>query len=147
MTAHVEALRTTKILTFTTYTTSKNEYNNNLKLWEYLNKNRNSLNDEGYFVFNVCFTGPLYNLFKFLKKIKIKILKLSIALRYIIDTDKREIIKNKIYEPIFNKAMNIVGQYFYNYLPSSLFYQKYIDSNPDYFRKFSRTFLVSVFIY
>lgn len=134
LTAHVEALRTTKILKFTTYTTSKSEYNNNLKLWDYLNKNKNSLNDEDYFIFNVRFPKSLYNLLKFSKKIKIKkFLELSIALRYIIDTEKREIIRNEVYEPIFNKAMNIVDQYFYNYLPSSLFYQKYIDSNPEYY--------------
>ncbi len=134
LTTHVEALRTREILRFTTYPTSKSEYNNNLRFWDYLNKNRNSLNDNEYFIFNVRFPKSLYNLLRFSKKTKIKnYLELSIALKYIIEPEKRKNLRTQVYEPIFDKAMNIVDKYFYDYLPSSLFCQKNIDSNPGFY--------------
>lgn len=131
---HVEALRTREVLQFTTYPTTKEEFNNNLKLWDYLNKDRNSLNDKNHFIFNVRFPKFLYNLLKFSKRNKIRsFLELSIALKYIITPQKREILRSQIYEPIFDKAMNIVDKYFYDYLPSSQFNQKYLDSNPNFY--------------
>ena len=110
----VEALRALWSIEFSFYPTRKEEYDMNLKLWDYLNKNRNSLNGR-YIVFNVGFPESLYNYLRHTRRNKVmNPVILGIAALYALEPEKRTIIEEQIYPPIFSKAKDIAEKYFNN---------------------------------
>ena len=112
----VETLRTQPSLCFTLYPTSKNEYEMNLKLWDYLNKSRNSLNS-GYKVFNVEFPKPLYYFLKHTNRVDVfKPIVLGLAGHYVFNPEKRKILQEQVYEPVFEKMLSIVNKYFKDFV-------------------------------
>ncbi|MDY0781680.1 hypothetical protein [Tenacibaculum sp. IB213877] len=130
---HLKGLRTRPNLRFTFYPVSKNEVNNNLKIWDYINKNKNSLNDE-YYIFNLGLPENMLNFLKFSKRTKLlNPIILGIATKYVLDYDKREIMREQVYEPIFDKALNLVDKYFSDFLISSEFHEKYCYDFPEYY--------------
>ncbi len=132
--SNVKALRTVESLVFTIYPTSKEEYNKNLKLWDYVNKNTNSLNDKYRKVFNVILPEELFNFLKFSKKSKVNnLVALSLAIRYVNDEYGRNIIEQQVYEPILEKMHSIINKYFYSFLHKDEEYADYEENYPEYF--------------
>lgn len=131
---HLKGLRTRPNLYYTFYPVSKQGCNNNLKIWDYINKNRNSLNDN-YYVFSLGLPKNLLHFLKFSRRAKLfNPIILGIAAKYVMDYDKRGIMRRQVYEPIFDKALNLVDKYFSDFLTSSEFHQEYYDNYPAYYR-------------
>ncbi len=116
ITSCVETLRVCSLLNFTLYPTSEEEYSTNLKLWDYVNKNRNSLNNYCK-IFNIQFPKPLLYFLKHTNRADvIKPIVLGLAGLYIYAPEKRKILEQQLYPPIFEKVVSIVDKYFKDFL-------------------------------
>lgn len=111
-----EGLRVASWFRFTLFPTDKMEYDTNLELWDYINKNRNALNEKNKF-YCIQFPKNLYYFLKHTKKSDImKPIIIGLAGHYILEPSKRKILEKQIYKPIFNQVLEVVNKYFSDYL-------------------------------
>lgn len=111
-TSQVKMLRAQWYWNFSFYPTSKEECQTNLKLWDYLNKNRNVLNGN-YYVFNIGFPKSIYQFLKHTKRSKVlNPVIFGIAALYALQPEKRDVLRSQIYLPIYEKALIVVDKYF-----------------------------------
>lgn len=109
----VKTLRGQLYREFTFYPTSKNDCDINYKIWKYVNKDRNALNDSGFYAFNTQFPLWLYYFLKHSNRNNVmKPSIFSIATLYAFDPDKRNLLENEVHTPIFEKALKFAHEHF-----------------------------------
>ncbi|HMR43571.1 MAG TPA: hypothetical protein PKC40_07050 [Saprospiraceae bacterium] len=112
----IEGLRTNE-LKFSFYPDDKKDYDDNLNLWDYINENRNSLNLDNHYYFNIGFPLDLYSFLRHSKKETIlNAIALRIAGIIIFFPEQKKDFQKELYPPVFSYSMELIDKYFKNLL-------------------------------
>lgn len=109
---NVLALRAGWNRNFSFYPTSKQEYDENIKIWNYVNGKRNALNNLHY-VYVLSIPKPLYYFLRHSKRSQVfKPIILGLATLYVLQPEKRKIMKDQLYSSFYDKAEKVAKKYF-----------------------------------
>lgn len=98
------------------YPTSKKEYEENIRLWDFINNDKNALNDS-HKVFIAGFPLELYYFLRHTPKKSIFTpIILALAGIYILEVSKRKIMEENIYRPLFDEIIKVVNKHFKQFI-------------------------------
>ncbi len=99
------------------YPTSKEEYEKNIILWDFINNDKNALNGFYNKIFIAGFPSELYYFLRHTPKTSLfKPIILALSGIYILDVSKRKSMKEDVYPPLFDEVTKVVNKYFKEFI-------------------------------